>query len=402
MPKFKYKARTKTGAEKSGEVSASDKHTLSDMLKKEGLYLVQSEKKEEKKVSLNVNITSGVSLLERVMFARHLAIMLKSGLSISKALRNIKTQTKNKHFKEILEDVYKNVEAGNPLAKSMAKYPKVFNEMFTSMIDIGEISGNLDKVLMQLSEQMQRDYDLIKKVKGAMYYPVVVLLAMVGIAVMLVIVVMPKLIAIFESFEADLPWSTELMINATNYMLSDWPIVLGALIALIIVVIVLLRTKGGKGTMSRVGLRIPKVGKIIKEVNTARFARALSSMLKSGVPVVKALEITSRSLGNTQYREALLESSKVVKKGDSLSLGLAKYANILPPVVNQIISVGEQTGTLDEVLDEIASFYEAEVDQDLKNISSIIEPVLMLILGAGVAVVAISVISPIYSLTGTL
>ncbi len=400
MATYSYEAKNKNGEDHKGEMVVADKRTLTETLRKKGLYLVHSEEKKKKKSLLDIQITTGVPLMEKVLFTRHLAIMLKSGLSLSRALGNLKDQTKNKYFKEILSEIYKGVESGKPLAESMSAYPRIFPSMFTSMINIGELSGSLDKVLLQLAFQMQRDYELIRKVKGAMYYPIVILTAMVGIAIMMVVFVMPKLTQIFDSFEADLPITTKMLIGASNFLIYKWPIAVGVLAVIVVLFVMFFKTEKGKQMSSMAGLKLPKVGMIIKEINTARFARSLSSMLKSGVPVVKALEITAASLGNLKYREALLYSAEIVKKGDSLSQGLAKFSNIFPPVVNQIISVGEETGSLDEILNEIASFYESEVDQELKNISSIIEPVLMLILGVGVAVVAVSVISPIYSLTG--
>ncbi len=405
MPLFKYTARDKTGQEKAGEMNAPDEHALALMLREQGLLLTSAVSKGEegkKKKSVLSMELGGVPMIQKILFTQHLGVMLDAGLSLAKALRVLSQQSGKKYFAEVITTIQKRVEQGSSFAESLNAYPKIFPPVYVSMVKLGEKSGNLSKVLRELAVQMKKTYDLTRKVKGAMYYPAVILLTMVGIGIMLVVYVLPKLVDVFEGLGGDLPLTTRLLISGSKFMQANWLWLVIGTGVLIAIIIFLLRSNSGKKGMSSVGLKIPKIGGIIKKVNIARFCRTFSSLLKSGVPIVDSLQIVAETLGNEKYHEAVINSSKVVKTGTAISQSFAGYEDIFPPIVTQIMNVGEETGTLDEVLTELADFYEEDVAQELENVSSIIEPILMLVLGGGVALLAVSIIGPIYSLSGQL
>jgi type IV pilus assembly protein PilC len=404
MPLYKYTARNKSGQEKSGEMSAPDERALALLLREQGWLLTGSlavggsdGKKKKSVLSLELG---GVPMIQRILFTQHLGIMLDSGLSLGKALRVLSQQAGKKYFSEVIIGLQKKVEQGTSFADALKNYPKVFPPVYVNMVKLGETSGNLSKVLRELAVQMKKTYDLTRKIKGAMYYPGVILITFIGIGIMLIVYVLPKLVDVFEGIGGELPLTTQLLIKGSKFFNANWlwiAIGLGLLITLLIVGI---RTNRGKKGLGTVGLKVPKVGDIIKKINIARFCRTFSSLLKSGVPIVDSLEIVADTLGNVRYHDAVIAASKTVKTGTAISQSFKNVDDIFPPIVTQIMNVGEETGTLDEVLTQLADFYEEEVAQEMDNLSSIIEPIMMLVLGGGVALLAISIIGPIYSLSG--
>lgn len=404
MPLFKYTARDKTGAKKSGEISAPNKQALALLLREQGLLLTKSESRDGKgkkkgKSILSMDI-SGVPMIQKILFTEHLAVMLDAGLSISKALRVLSVQAGKKTLGVTLKQIQKKVEQGNALSEALSEYKKIFPTIYVNMVKMGEASGNLSLVLRQLALQMKKTYELTRKVKGAMYYPIVILLTMIGIGIMLVAFVLPKLVDVFEDLGSDLPLTTKILINSSKFIQAYWLYLVIGLGVLVILGVLGFRTEKGKKFLSNLGLRIPKIGSIIRQINISRFCRTFGSLMKSGVPIVDALNIVADTLGNAKYKEAVLVAAKEVKTGKSLHEALQPYNKIFIPIVTQIILVGEETGTLDQVLSQLADFYEEEVAQEMENISSIIEPILMLVLGGGVALLAVSIIGPIYSLSG--
>ncbi len=406
MPVYTYTARTKAGQLKSGELSAPDEHALALLLREQGLLLTKAVAPhggtEAGKKSVFKMELGGVPMFQKILFTRHLSVMLDAGLSLARALRVLSQQAGKKYFGEVLRDIQKRVEEGSAFADALKAYPKVFPRMFTSMVKLGESSGNLSRVLNELSIQLQKTYDLTRKVKGAMYYPIVIVVTMVGIGAMLMIFVLPKLIDVFENLGADLPLMTRILIDSSKFLSKNWLFFLIGAIVLIIFLLLAFRTEKGKTLLSSLGLKIPKIGGVIRKINLARFCRTFSSLLRSGIPIVDSLTIVADTLGNMKYRQAVLAAAEQIKKGVGISQSFQPYDNIFIPIVLQIMAVGEETGKLDEVLSKLAEFYENEVDQEMANISSIIEPILMLVLGGAVGLLAVSIISPIYSLSGAI
>ncbi len=406
MPSYLYTAKTKNGQTKTDTLEAVDSHQLADFLRKQGLFLISAEEVEagpkngQFPLKNLIQLISHVSLVEKMIFSRHLAIMVKAGLSLNQALKILAKQTKNPKFKKIISQIELSVRRGQSFSNSLAKYPKVFDELFVNMVRVGEASGSLDKVLKILAEQMDKDHQLISRVRGAMMYPAVIILAMIGIGIMMMTMVVPKLTAIFSELKIDLPLSTQIVIGLSNFLQEHFVWGLVILAGLAVLLRSALKNPRVKRLLDKTYLKLPILGRLIQKINSARFARTLSSLVNSGVSIVKALQIVAGTLGNVYFKEALLISAEQVQKGKPLSSILANYGKLYPPMVAQMVQVGEQTGSLSEILVNLADFYEEEVDNTTKNLSSIIEPVIMVVIGAAVGFFAVSMIQPMYSMMG--
>lgn len=345
---------------------------------------------------------SRVPLREKLFFVQHLGVMLKSGISLSIALETLAKQTNNKYFKKIIIDVGENVEKGGGFAESLTPHKKVFGELFISMIEAGELSGKLEIVLHQLFIQMKKEHTLISKVKGALTYPAVIMIAMFGIGGFLFVFVIPKITTMFTEMNAELPLPTKVLIAISNAIAGNGILSAIIFIAFIIIIVNLLKTQKGKYIFQAILLKAPVISPIIKKINLARFARNISSLLKTDIMIIKTFQITANVLGNLHYKHALLEMSQKIKKGGKLSEVIGSYPNLFTPVVTQMVAIGEETGELDNILIELAEFYEEEVDQIMENLPSIIEPLLILALGLGVGGVAVAIIMPMYSITASI
>src|SRR3990167_1879198 len=344
-----------------------------------------------------------ISLTEKIFFMQNLQVMVRTGLSLAMALRTLADQSTHKRFKYVLHNVYEQVEKGTPFARALSMHPSVFPDLTVSMIESGELSGKLDEVLQHVTEQMKKDHELISKVRGAMLYPSIIVIAMGGIGTAMMVFVIPKLLTIFTEFNTELPLPTRVLIAASNFTTRH-----GLLLALLAILLIagarygIKKTERGKQFFHGLLLRLPLFGGIIKKVNLARISRTFSSLLTTDIPIVQTALITSKTIANIHYRAALIDLSEKLKKGAPVSQVLSAYPHLFPPVVSQLARVGEESGSLDHVLGELASFYEEDVDQIMKNLPSIIEPLLILILGAGVGAMAVAIIMPMYSLTQTI
>lgn len=344
---------------------------------------------------------SRVPLKEKLFFVQHLGVMLKAGISLSAALKTLGKQTTNKYFTKILNDVSDRVEKGTSFAESLKPYEKIFGEMFINMVEAGELSGKLEEVLSQLFIQMKKEHALISKVKGALTYPAVILLAMGGIGTFMIVKVIPQITSMFTEMKVELPLPTKILINVSNAIASN-----GLISALIFVIsvsslIYIIRTPKGKYIFQALLLKTPIIGPIIKKINIARFARNISSLLKTDIMIIKSFQITASVLGNLHYRQSLEDMAQKIKKGGKLSDVINSYPKLFSPIVAQMVAVGEETGELDNILVELAEFYEEEVDNIMENLPSIIEPLLILVLGLGVGGIAIAIIMPMYSITSS-
>ena len=338
-------------------------------------------------------------LTQKIFFVQQLGVMLKAGISLSIALKTLAAQTTSKNFKIILLDLQEGVEKGNLLSKGLEKYQKIFGELFINMIRAGEASGKLEDVLRQLFIQMKKDHDIISKVKGAMIYPLIVVGMMVVIAIVVLIYVIPTMSGIFTEMDIKLPLPTRVLIGVSGFAVKYGFYLFIAAVILIVVGQRMISQPQGKKKFHQLLLKLPIMGGIIKKINLARFCRSLSSLLKTDIPIVQSFEIVARILGNVIYKNALTEAKEKIKKGITIEESLRPYSKIFPPVVLQMISVGEETGSLDNILEESAVFYEEDVAQTMENLPSIMEPVLMIILGIGVGGMAVAVIMPMYSLS---
>jgi len=405
MPEYLYTARTPDGKLKKDRLRMKDEKALADYLKNKGLILTSAKSiKKGGKFSLQnvLNKLSRVPTVQKIFFTQNLSVMVKTGFSLAQALKTIALQTTNKVFKEIIINIQHDVESGISFSNALAKHPKVFPELFVNMIAAGEVSGKLDEILITLTKQMKKDHALIAKVRSAMMYPSVVVVAMVGIGIVMMITVVPQLTDIYTEAEAELPLPTQILIGSSN-LLANQGIWLGlGTILLAMIFIRLKKTKKGKYYFHKILLKIPIFAGIMKKINLARFARTLSSLLKTDIPIVQTLQIISKTLGNVHYQQAMLDASEKVKKGINIVNTLEEKPNLFPPVITQMINIGEESGTLDTISDEIANFYEEDVDQTMSGLSAIIEPILMLLIGAVVAVLALAILMPMYGLVETI
>lgn len=363
--------------------------------------LALTEKKETK-IDLFLEKLSTIPVSEKLFFVQYLEIMLKAGVSLSAALKTLATQTKNKRFARIIREVSANVEKGVSFTESLRPHEKVFGQLFVNMVESGEISGKLEEVLKRSYIQFKKNHEMVSKVKGALTYPAVILFAMGGIGIFMMVVVIPRITAMFKDFKAELPLPTKLLIKFSDSLVANGPFYAVAIVILLLALWQIIKTKRGKYIFHAMLLKLPIFGMIIKKINLARFARTISSLLKTDIMIIKSFQITSQVLGNVHYREAVLEISGKIKKGGSINEIIASYPKLFPPVVVQLTAVGEETGELDYVLEELAEFYEGEIDQTMNNLPAIIEPVLILLLGLVVGGIAISIITPMYSLTSSI
>lgn len=399
---FSYVAITKSGQKESSTIQAPNLAAAGHMLKEQGLLPTHIEEMQKKNVISFLNNISTISLDEKINFIENLSVMLKAGISISRAMQILVKQTKNTKFKNIISDVYNQVQQGKGLAEALEKYPNVFSNIFFSMVKVGEMSGNLDKSLEYLSIQLHREADLKSKTKGAMIYPSVIMGAMVIIGVLMSIFVLPSLTSVFKEFGGTLPLSTRLVMKFADFMSGNAVLVLGGMVAFIAAMVAVYRTYAGQKMFDIFLLHFMVINSIIKKINLARFARILSSLLKSGIPIVQALDVAGGSLGNIPYRELVTQAGIDVKLGKPLTESLGKNEDLFPVLVVQMIQVGEESGTMQEILEQLAMHYEEEVDNTLKNLSSIIEPLLLLLIGGAVGILAVALIAPIYSISQTI
>jgi len=401
MPEYIYTARTTEGKLKKDRLRVKDAKALEEYLKNQHLILTSSKEVTKKGFisfeKIN-NIFAKVSVVQKMFFTQNLAVMIRTGFSLAMALDTLAQQTPNKRFKSVIEEIKLDVENGISFSVALSRHPKVFSQLFVNMIAAGETSGKLDEVLKTLTNQMRKDHALISKVRSALMYPSVVVVAMIGIGVVMMITVIPQITSIYESNSSELPLPTRIVIGVSNLLIHQGIFILIGAILLIYAFMRFKKTNKGKRIWHTFLIAMPVFGSIIKKINIARFTRTLSSLLKTDIPIVQTLQIISKTLGNSLYTESMIKASEQVKKGVSIVKTLQEKPKLFPPVVTQMLAVGEESGTIDTISEEIANFFEDDVDQTMAGLSSIIEPILMLVIGGVVAVMALAILMPMYGL----
>lgn len=347
------------------------------------------------------NLTS-IKVIDKVFFLEHLNTMLTAGLSLMESLEVLSKEIENKKLKKIVEQIKKGVESGSQLSETLGQHPKIFPTIYVKMIASGEISGKLEESLGQVVAQMKKNYELTSTIRGAMIYPIVILVAISIVGIVMVTFVLPKITILFKDIDADLPLATRILVSITDFMSK--PLNLALVFSVLVILIgsfvyALKKSVSFKRMIHKMNLHLPIAGKILKQINLARFSLTLSSLLKSTIPIIEAVDISSEICSNLTYREALKNSTEKIQKGVPLSQTLREYDDLFPPMVTEMVMVGEKTGEIDKLLHELSKFYSNEVDKTMKNFSTIIEPAIILLLGLGVGGIAIAVVMPIYSLT---
>lgn len=387
-------------------MEAKDTHQLAETLKNQGFILIKAELEkggsEKRKINFSIPFFGGVSLTERMMFTRNLQVMISAGLPLPRSLEALALQSKSKVFKKALLEIKEEVTKGKSFSETLGKYPNIFSELFQSMIKVGEESGTSEEVLKVLTRQMEREHELKSKIQGALMYPAVIVTAMIGIGILMLVMVVPKLAETFKELEIELPATTKIVIGLGTFLAEKWFLVIPIIVVFSFFFWMVLKTQTGKKIIDTLLLKIPIISSLIKKTNSAYTVRTLSSLIASGVPIVKSLEIVSGTLGNVHYKNAVLAAAQIVKKGGKLSEALSVYSDIYPPIVFQMIQVGEETGETSSILAKLADFFEEEVGNATQNLASVIEPILMLIIGGVVGFFAISMVQPMYSMLGAI
>lgn len=399
MPQYYYTAKSKNSEKKITDVMKADnERDLVKKLKKEELFIIESE---EIKAG-GITIGKKVDLDDKIFLARNLKMMLSGGLSLSRALRTISLQTNNNHLRSILLKVRDEIHEGKSFSEALSRYDDIFSKMFISVIKLSEETGQIEENLDILISQFKKEKELKSEVIGALIYPAVITFAMLLVGVAMLILVVPQLTSTFDSVQMDLPAPTRFFMWLGDVVVESWYILLTAIISLGVLLKVSLKTKKGKRLLDSLFLKLPLISNVVKKINSARIARTLNSLLSSGISMIKSLEIISESTSNLYFKEAIEESIEAIQKGDKLSESLRFNIDLFSNILVQMMEVGEETGQMTNVLSETADFLEEEVYNSLKNMTSIIEPALMIVVGAAVGFFAFSMLLPIYSLMDVL
>jgi len=398
MPKYSYTAKSFDNKTIRGSALARDMHELSRILKNEGLFLVGVDpEKQSKKTLFGFSFSSKVPAEEKIIFTKNLPVMIATGLSLVKGFEVLSNQAKNKKMKSALLAIKERINKGESLSVALADHPDIFSDFFLSMIKIGEESGTMEESLRILALQLEKEHKLKSGIKGAMIYPVIVSCLLLVVGVVVSIFVIPKFKIFFSGLGYDVPFLTKLLFNFSDFAKSQWTIMVTAPFVLGFLFMLAMKTSKGRWLKDTVLLKLPIFSSLVKKNNCAIMIRSLSSLLGAGVPLTRTLEVTSGTVGNFYFKKAVDYALDKVKKGQNLSESLAVHKTIFPYGAVEMIEVGEETGKTSMVLKTLAEFYEDEVMAATAKLSSVIEPVLLIIIGLTVGVFAFSIIGPMYS-----
>ena len=394
--KLNYQARTKKGEIRSGQVEASSREAAASLLQKHGLYVTFLEEFVPPLYARRVKFFEKISQKDLVLFSRQLAIMFKSKVPLVESLSVLSLQTDNPDFKEKIMKLSEEVEGGTALSNALANFPEVFSSFYIAMIKSGEVSGKLTEVLNYLADHLEREYHLTAKTKGALLYPSLIVFVVLLVLLLMIFFVVPQLADVLTTEKEALPWITMFVINFSAFV-RNWGWVM--LIVFVLFTVAFLRycqTDKGQKFFDRGLVKLPLIGSFLKMVNVARFAENLSTLISGGLPIAQALETVGDIVSNTAYKEVIFKTRDEVRKGVPISSILSRHPDLFPPVFIQMVLVGEKTGTLDSTLMNIVEFYQKEIDRIIDNVLSVLEPVLILILGLVVAGLMLSILMPLY------
>lgn len=398
--KFNYQARTKEGELQTGTVEAPSKEAALSLLHKYDLYATLLTETASPFYAKKIKILEMVTQKDLVLFSRQLSIMFKSKVPLVESLGVLAGQTKKTGFKEKILKLMEEVEGGTSFSLALALYPKLFSPLYVAVVKSGEASGKLSESLNYLANHLEMEYDLSGKIKGAMTYPVFILFFFLIITSLMVVFVIPQLTAILEGSGQELPILTKLLIEGSDILRQQGLLLILGFFGLIIFIFKYLKTSGGKDFFDRFSLKIPLMGEFLKKIYLTRLAENLSTLISAGLPIARALEITGEVVGNNVYREIILKTQTEVRRGESISAVLSAYPDAFPSLFSQMTLVGERTGTLDNTLMNIVDFYRKETDRAIDSSISMLEPLLIAVLGGAVAFFALAVIVPIYQFLG--
>lgn len=405
--KYTYTCKDSAGELQSGTIEAPNEIKAANMLHTQGLFVLELKTGSIpfQKIASNLNISSSlfkkVTLKDKIIFTQQLAMMIKAGLPLIDAFAALVEQTENKYFASVIADIALGVKGGKTISEIIAQYPRIFSKFYIAVIHSGEKSGKLDEVLARLAEQLQKDYDLITKIKAAITYPILVIVTLVGIVILMLIFVIPQLKTIFRDMGVELPLVTRIILGTSDLIINYWYIIILLLLGLALGWRFWMRTAAGKLIWDRFKLKIPLIGPIIRKIYMTRFCRTTGTLVASGLPILNIIDTIGDVIDNRVYQNAFKKISKDIENGIQFSVTLKKQM-IFPAMIYHLIAIGEKSGKLDYVLLSMADFFDKEVEATTSNLATLIEPILIIIIGAGVGLVVASVIMPIYSLVNVI
>ncbi|HEX5797974.1 MAG TPA: type II secretion system F family protein [Candidatus Saccharimonadales bacterium] len=401
MLTYQYTARDpSTGKKVTANVQADSEAAASKLIQKEGLAPIEVKVLAEGGNNVLGRFFKRVKTKDRIIFSRQMSTLINAGLPLVQSLRNVETQTQNKAFKVIIGDIISNVESGKAFSEALSKHPKIFNDVYISLIASGEASGTLDKALERIANQQEKDAEVLSKVRGAMAYPAIVILVMLVVIGFMVVKVMPQVETIYSDLPgATLPLLTRVLLAISHFVTTFWWVIIALLIFLAFAVTRYARTGPGKEVVDRFKMTAWPIGPLFMKLYMARFARTGTTLVASGVPLIQMLEIVAKAINNVHIERSMKKATEKVKGGKSLANSLEGDPNFLQLVPN-MLKIGEDSGSLEEMLAKTADYYEKEVDNQIKTISTIIEPVLMVVLGIVAFIIVAAVLLPIYGLAG--
>ena len=401
MPLFVYKGRSGRGALIEGSIDATTADAVATQLLNSGITPIditaQDKDEDVSKSVIRYLRSQQPGLDDLILFCRQMYTLMKSGVPMARSLFGLTQSTRNLQMVEALRDILTNIESGRDLSSSMARHPHIFTSLFISMVRVGEETGRLDESFLRVTQYLEREKETRERIKTALRYPVFVIIA-IGIALAIInIWVIPVFAGLFEKAGVALPWQTRALLAVSGFFVAWWPLMLGGIVGGVFILKTYIKTESGRYRWDQYKLRIPLIGEIILRATLARFARAFSMALTSGVPLIQAMTVVSRSVDNEFIGEHILNMRNGIERGESLTR-TATLTNMFTPLVLQMLAVGEETGQVDELLAEVADYYEREVDYDIRNLSASIEPVMIIIIGVMVLILALGVFLPMWDL----
>ncbi len=396
MPDFEYKGKTMTGAQVAGNIKAKDRAEVERKLRQNRIMVTSIRKKP---TEIKIKFGSGINRKMISQFTRQFATMIGSGLPMIQCLDILGAQMESPEMRKVIHNVKDLVGSGSTLADALGKHPKVFDQLYVNMVDAGEMGGALDVILVRLANYREKAEALIRKVKGAMMYPAVILVVAISVTVAMLAFVVPVFAKMFEGLGGTLPTPTLVVLGISNFLQSQILLIFGVIIALAVAYKMYVRTPDGRLNVDRVMINSPIIGQLIRKSSISRFTRTLGTLLSSGVSILEALEITAKTSGNRVVHDAIRKSVLSIAEGDTIT-GPLKETGVFPPMVTQMISVGEKTGGLDEMLNKIADFYDEEVDAAVSALTSIIEPLVIVFIGVVIGGILVAMYLPMFDIIG--
>ncbi len=399
MNTYNYRAKDSQGILKAGKIEAFNEKEAVNLLRSRNLIVIALTVQTEGMQLKNLfAFLQRVSLNDQVNFTRQLSTMINAGLPMTEALSLLRSQARTTTMMQVVDNILRDVEGGSSLAVAVGKHPEVFSKIYISLVKAGEAAGVLDQILMRLADNLEKERDFQGKVKGALVYPVIVIIGMMGVVFIMMIFVIPRLTSMYKDMGADLPLPTKILISLSSFLVGFWWLVGVGIVGLVVLFLRWKKTKAGKNALDHLMFKLPIAGPLFQQINLTEFTRTLGLLVGAGIPIIEALKIVSEAVDNVIYQDGIVEAARQVEKGFPLSQPLSQNSNF-PALLGQMVKTGEETGKMDEILMRMSLFYESESERAIKGLTTAIEPIIMVVLGVGVAFLILSIILPIYKLT---